>query len=74
MAYSSNTHCGPICVVPATLPAILVAHDLELELAVGHVHDIRTLNMRECLNAVEGLLTRAELSTGSGALRDARRV
>lgn len=74
MLISSSTYRGPFRVVPATLAAILVALDLELELAIGHVHDIRTLNIRECLYAVESLLARAERSTGGGACGDARSV
>lgn len=69
-----SSYRGPLRVVPAALAAILVALDLELELAVGHVHDIRTLNIRECLYAVKGLLARAKRSTGGGASGDARRV
>lgn len=69
-----SSYRGPLRVVPAALAAILVALDLELELAVGHVHDIRTLNIRECLYAVKGLLARAKRSTGGGASGDARGV
>lgn len=69
-----NTYRGPVRVVPATLAALLVAYNLKLQLTIGHIDDIRSLNIRECLYTIEGLLPGAQLSTRSGALRNARRV
>lgn len=51
-----------------------MAIDVKLEFTVGHIHNIGTPNIGVYLNAVEGLLAHTLLTTGGGALRNARHI
>lgn len=66
-----NKYRCPILILPASFPALFVGIKFVLKGAILDVNDIGAIDFGEGLNAMERLLSGAQLSTGFGAIADA---